>query len=185
VLQLSYQLRDIRDTDFALCVLEAFLVLCLARCEPLMWGVREGIRAQVAIGKACEDSRNGVEVPGGNWSGPEWSPGYSRGSIFSDFFYFRISSGDGESCPGRFFLQLYCLAWFAVWALKTEFFSNLGSLSNSGCEDFAERKKVNLRYFFRQQTVFSRSASPISILILLTLPFFYQKSVKYLKFQVS
>jgi hypothetical protein len=73
-----------------------------------------------------------------------------KGSIFSDFFSFRISSGDGELCPGCFFiffLQLYCLAWFVVCALKTDFFSNLGSLSGSGCEDFAERKKVNLRYF--------------------------------------
>ncbi len=42
------------------------------------------------------------------------------------FFSFRISTGDGELCLGcffLFFLQLHCLAWFAVCALKTDFFS--------------------------------------------------------------
>ncbi len=153
VLQLSYQLRDIRDTDFALCVLEAFLVLCLARCEPLMWGVREGIRAQVAIGKACEDSRNGVEVPGGNWTGPEWSPGYSRALSIRIFFFqnifwwWRVVSWMYFFC----FFAALLLMLSMVCGMRAEdrfFFSNLGSQSNSGCEDFAERKKVNLRYFF-------------------------------------
>ena len=49
------------------------------------------------------------------------------------FFSFRISSGDGESCPGCIFfvfLQLYCLclAWFSVCALKTDFFSTIWAL---------------------------------------------------------
>ncbi len=154
MLQLSYQLRAISDTAFALCVWEAFLVLCLARCGPLVWGVREGIRAQVAIGKACEDSRNGIEVPGGNWPGPEWSPGYSRGSIFrsADFFLFFSESLLVMECRvlDVFFCFFAALLLSMVCGMRPEdrFFSNLGSLSNSGYEDISERKKVNLPVFF-------------------------------------
>jgi hypothetical protein len=55
-----------------------------------------------------------------------------------------------------FFLFFAALLISMVCGLSAEdrfFFSNLGSLSNSGCEDFSERKNVNFRYFFRKQSV--------------------------------